>query len=96
MIKSQGFRVSPTEVEEAIFGSGLVSGVVVKGEPDAVSGTAIVAFCVPSDPATFRPEALIDYCKRELASYLVPRRVQVLESLPRLSSGKIDRKSVGG
>lgn len=94
LIKSQGYRVSPDEVEETIFASGLVAEVVVVGVPDAVAGQVIVAHVVPRDGRTFSEEDLFTYCRREMPGYMVPRRVHAHASFPRTASGKVDRKGV--
>lgn len=94
MIKSQGFRISPEEIEEIILASGLVSEVAACGEPDPVSGTVIVAHVVPRDRDAFTTRELLSYCQREMPSYMVPRMVHLHDSLPRTTSGKLDRKSL--
>ena len=95
MIKSHGFRISPGEVEETVFDSGLVREVVVKGQPDPIAGTTVVVHCVPSDAGTFSEEALLDYCRREMPRYMVPGAIRVHDAFPRTASGKVDRKAVG-
>lgn len=95
MIKSQGFRISPTEVEEIVFASGLVKEVVAKGELDPLAGAVVAVHCVPADPAGFVPEALRDHCRREMPRYMLPRRIYVHEAFPRTASGKIDRQAIG-
>lgn len=94
MIKSQGFRISPEEVEGFIFDSGLVSEAAVCGNPDPVSGAVIVAHIVPRDRDAFSISELQSYCQREMPSYMVPRIFQLHDSLPRTASGKIDRKAL--
>ncbi len=94
LIKCQGFRVSPDEVEETLHASGLVAEVVVQGVPDEVMGQAIVAHVVPRQPAAFTEELLLEYCRREMPRHMIPRTVRVHAALPRTASGKIDRKSV--
>ncbi len=83
LIKCQGFRVSPDEVEETIFASGLVAEVIVRGIPDPVSGQAIVAHVVPREVATFSEQELLTYCRRVMPSYMVPRAVHTHAALPR-------------
>ena len=95
MIKSQGFRISPTEVEEIVFSSTLVKEVVAKGEPDALAGSVVAVHCVPADVDRFSPDELTDYCRREMPRYMVPRRIYVHDAFPRTASGKIDRKALG-
>jgi acyl-CoA ligase (AMP-forming) (exosortase A-associated) len=94
-IKSHGFRVSPEEVEEVLHRSGLVAEAVVRGVPDEVAGQAIEAHVVPRAPEQFTSEALLAYCAEVMPRYMIPRRVVVHPSLPRTSSGKVDRKAVG-
>jgi acyl-CoA synthetase (AMP-forming)/AMP-acid ligase II len=94
MIKSQGFRVSPEEVEEGIFASGMVSEAAVCGEPDPVSGAIIIAHVVPKDRDAFNTRELLSYCQREMPSYMVPRMVHLHDALPRTTSGKLDRKAL--
>lgn len=95
LIKSQGYRISPTEVEDIVFETGVVKEVVAKGEPDPVAGAAVVVHCVPKDPATFSAQAVLDHCRQEMPRYMVPKHIYVHESFPRTASGKIDRQSVG-
>jgi acyl-CoA synthetase (AMP-forming)/AMP-acid ligase II len=90
LIKTSGYRVSPTEVEEAIFQSGVVSEVAVFGVPHAELGEAIVA-CVVPIAAPLPTAALLEHCRRELPTYMVPRAIECVTSLPRNPNGKIDR-----
>jgi acyl-CoA ligase (AMP-forming) (exosortase A-associated) len=90
MIKSSGYRISPTEVEEALFSSGKVRGVGVIGIPDEVLGQTIKAFVVPRDGQPIDPQALIEHCGSRLPRYMLPKTIEVLEELPKTSSGKVD------
>ncbi len=93
MIKTSGYRVSPTEVEEVIYASGLVAEVAAVGVAHPTLGQAIVALAKPAagDGQDLEPR-LLEYCKRELPNFMVPHRVLVETSLPRNPNGKIDRK----
>lgn len=95
MIKSQGYRISPEEVEEIVFESGLVREVVAKGEADDAAGQVVVLHCVAADPARFSEAALLEHCNREMPRYMVPQRIAIHADLPRTASGKVDRKAVG-
>jgi acyl-CoA synthetase (AMP-forming)/AMP-acid ligase II len=94
LMKCQGFRVSPDEVEETIYASGLVAEVMVHGVPDPVSGQAIVAHVVPRDASAFAEEELLRYCRVAMPNYMVPRAVRIHAALPRTASGKLDRKGI--
>jgi acyl-CoA ligase (AMP-forming) (exosortase A-associated) len=97
MIKTSGYRVSPTEVEEVVYGSGLVAGAAALGLPHATLGQAIalVASHHPdaADDEQIR-EQLLAYCRRELHNFMVPLAVIVRASLPHNQNGKIDRRAL--
>ena len=90
MIKSSGFRISPTEVEEILFQSGKLRGAAVIGVPDEVLGQNIKAFIVPRDGQALDTEALTGYCAEKMPRYMVPKTFEVLSELPKTSSGKVD------
>ena len=92
MIKTSGYRVSPTEVEEVVYASGHVGEAVALGVPHATLGQAILVVATPPDGAAVDAPAVIDACKRELPAYMVPHGVVVRDSLPRNPNGKVDRK----
>jgi acyl-CoA ligase (AMP-forming) (exosortase A-associated) len=90
MIKSSGFRISPSEVEEALFSSGKLSGAAVIGIPDEVLGQTIKAFVVLRNGEGIAPEALLSHCAERLPRYMVPKDLEILSELPKTSSGKVD------
>lgn len=90
MIKSSGYRVSPTEVEEVLFQSGTIREVAVIGVPDDLLGQAIKAFVVPKEGQSVDQAALPLFCAQKLPRYMVPKHVEVLEEMPKTSSGKVD------
>lgn len=91
MIKTSGYRVSPTEVEEVIYATGLVSEAAVVGVPHPMLGQAIVAVVSPSH-SEIKTEDLVNICRQRLPNFMVPASIQVLPDLPRNPNGKIDRK----
>jgi acyl-CoA ligase (AMP-forming) (exosortase A-associated) len=90
MIKSSGFRISPTEVEEALFSSGKLLAAAVIGIPEEELGQTIKAFVVPKDGKLIDTQALLAQCAEKLPRYMVPRAVEVLDELPKTTSGKVD------
>lgn len=90
MIKTSGYRVSPTEVEEAAYSTGLVRDVVAIGVDDARLGQAIVLAVTPSD-GHLEAEALLTALRPVLPVYMMPTRVDVRPDLPRSPNGKFDR-----
>ncbi|MCI0436833.1 MAG: AMP-binding protein [Gemmatimonadetes bacterium] len=92
LIKSQGYRISPEEVEEIILASGLVDEVAVCGRSDEVSGQVVIAHVVAKTAAADFASRLESFCRREMPGYMQPRQIVLRESLPRTASGKFDRK----
>jgi len=90
MIKSSGFRISPTEVEEVIFQSGKVRSAAVIGIPDEILGQSIKAFVVAKDSEIPDSAAIIDFCAANLPRHMVPKSLEYLPELPLTSSGKVD------
>ncbi|HEY6947505.1 MAG TPA: hypothetical protein VI297_01710, partial [Gemmatimonadales bacterium] len=100
MIKTSGYRVSPTEVEEIIYASGLVGDAVAIGVPHPKLEKAIVV--VASSPlppagevARIAGEALtaqlLEFCRTRMPNFMVPLRIEWLVELPRNPNGKFDR-----
>ena len=93
MIKTSGYRVSPTEVEEVIYATGLVGEVAALGVPHPVLGQAIVVVVTERDGVRLDSDELLALCRQQLPAFMVPARVTVREgSLPRNPNGKIDRR----
>jgi acyl-CoA synthetase (AMP-forming)/AMP-acid ligase II len=91
MIKTSGYRVSPTEVEEVAYETGMVRDAVALGVADDVLGQRILLVVTAVDTATFTVEALKSAMRRELPTYMVPSQVQVRDEIPRSPNGKFDR-----
>jgi acyl-CoA synthetase (AMP-forming)/AMP-acid ligase II len=90
MIKSSGYRISPTEVEEALFQSGRLKGAAVIGLPDEMLGQIIKAFVVPREGESVSTDELRDFCATRLPAYMVPKVMEILPDLPKTTSGKVD------
>ncbi len=91
MIKTSGYRVSPTELEEVIYSSGLVTDAVALGLPHPTLGQAIAIIASGKSPDE---AAIINLCKQKLPAFMVPQHVEFREQLPRNPNGKIDRKTL--
>jgi acyl-CoA ligase (AMP-forming) (exosortase A-associated) len=94
MIKSSGFRISPTEVEEVVFQSGKVRHSAAIGVPDELLGQAIKIFVVPRDGERIDQDELMEYCAEKMPRYMVPKSIAVLNEIPKTSSGKVDYPSL--
>ena len=91
MIKTSGNRVSPTEVEEVVHGTGLVKEVAAIGAPHPTLGQGIVLYVTPRDGAEVDIEALLGECRSQLPAFMVPHVVLTRPALPTNANGKIDR-----
>lgn len=95
MIKTSGYRVSPVEVEEALFDTGLVSEAAAFGLPHDILGQEIVVAIVPTDKDGFDEADLLVACRKVLPGYMIPAKVILWDGhLPRSPNGKIDRKTM--
>jgi len=86
-----GENLSPGRIEEAILHDPSVRGCCVVGAPDADLGEVPVAFVVARDGVAVRGGAIQERVRAELPRSYVPARVIVLEALPEIGIGKIDR-----
>jgi acyl-CoA ligase (AMP-forming) (exosortase A-associated) len=92
MIKTSGYRVSPAEVEEVVYRTGLVRDAVAMGVADPELGQHILIAVSPAEGAPAVDEAaLLAELKRQLPLYMLPKRVVVRPELPRTPNGKFDR-----
>lgn len=94
MLKVGGERVSPKEIEDTIIASQLVHEAAVIGRPDELLYEVPEAFVVPIDPKTFRLEDVMAYVQEQLAHQKQPRHWHIVDSLPKKSSGKIDKEAL--
>ena len=93
MIKTSGYRVSPTEVEEVIYATEMAGEVAAVGVPHPVLGQSIVVIVAAREGHDLDVEALMAECKQRLPAYMVPSEIRLhAGNLPRNPNGKIDRK----
>jgi acyl-CoA ligase (AMP-forming) (exosortase A-associated) len=90
MIKTSGYRISPTEVEEVAYATGLVRDAVALGVDDEALGQRVRLIVAPA-VKDFDTEALLAEMKSRLPLYMVPSSVVVRDALPRNPNGKFDR-----
>ena len=96
MIKTSGYRVSPTEIEDVLYDSGQVAEAAAVGVPHSGLGQAVVGVVKPLRDA-FDEAELMNDCKLRLPNFMVPLQIVTAQSdLPRNPNGKIDRKLLVG
>ncbi|HVM12234.1 MAG TPA: long-chain fatty acid--CoA ligase, partial [Actinomycetota bacterium] len=89
-----GFNVFPKEVEDAILAHPDVADCVVVGEPDERTGERVVAYVVAAPGAAVTEEEVREHCAGFLARFKVPRRVEVVDELPKHATGKVLRREL--
>lgn len=95
MIKTSGYRVSPTELEEVVYATRLVGECAAYGVEHATLGQAVHLAVTPAAAATLNPAVLLGECRLRLPAYMVPAHIEVVAGpLPRNPNGKIDRRSI--
>ncbi len=95
MMKTSGYRVSPTEVEEILYATKMVGECVAFGVDDDRLGQAIQVIVTPSVGSALDTGALLVECRARMPAYMVPAGIEVRSGpLPRNPNGKIDRKTL--
>ncbi len=94
VVISGGFNIYPREIEELLVEHPTVAEAAVVGAADPGRGAVPVAFVVPRTGAVPDPEILIGFCRDQLASFKTPRRVVVVDRLPRTALGKVRKNDL--
>jgi long-chain acyl-CoA synthetase len=95
MIVTGGENVYSGEVEAVLYEHPAVREAAVFGIPDAKWGELVMAYVVLKPGVALSVDELIEHCRRSLASYKVPRRVEFSDlELPKTGSGKILKRAL--
>lgn len=94
MIVTGGENVYPAEIEETILNHPKVADVAVVGVPDEKWGQIIKAVIVPRKGEELSSDEVVTHVAQRLAGFKKPRIVQFVDELPRIASGKLDRKGI--
>jgi acyl-CoA synthetase (AMP-forming)/AMP-acid ligase II len=86
-----GFNCYPAEIEKLMFAHEEIAQVAVIGIPDERMGEVAMAFVVPMPGSEPSPEAIIAWCRENMANYKVPRRVELVAELPTNAMGKVTK-----
>lgn len=93
MIKSAGYRISPTEVEDVLMSTGAFRQVAVIGLPDEWVGQKVCAVGVPMN-GSVDTRTVLQSVSIKLPGHMVPSRIDVVPQLPQTPNGKVDYKSL--
>lgn len=97
MIKSSGYRISPTEIEEVVYATQRVGECAALGIDHPSLGQAVFVVATPREGEALDAAELLAECKARLPIYMVPARIEIRHgALPRNPNGKIDRKLLSG
>ncbi|MDI1348154.1 class I adenylate-forming enzyme family protein [Aquabacterium sp.] len=91
IIKSRGEKVSPKEVENALYAIEGVFEAAVIGVPDDLLGQAVKAFVVCQPGVMLTEREVIRQCLARLESFMAPKHVEFVEALPKTDTGKIKK-----
>jgi acyl-CoA synthetase (AMP-forming)/AMP-acid ligase II len=91
MILTGGENVAPAEVEAILAAHPAVAEAAVFGRDDPEWGEAVTALVVPREGEAVEAAELRDHCAERLASFKVPKAIELVETLPRTESGKLRR-----
>jgi amino acid adenylation domain-containing protein len=94
IIKSRGEKVAPKEVEAALVAIPGVHEAAVIGVADELLGQAIKAFVVLAPGATLDAQTIRRECQARLVPFMVPKQIELVESLAKSANGKIDKKGL--
>ncbi|MFC5775601.1 class I adenylate-forming enzyme family protein [Ectobacillus antri] len=93
IIISGGINISPEEIEKVFLNHPLVKEMYVTSESDELLGEAVIAKVVPSSSIsnTEIEKILKDFCRENLSSFKIPKRIDIVSSLDKTYTGKIKR-----
>jgi len=94
MLRVGAENVAESEIERVLLASGLVNEVAVVGKPHRMLDEVPIGFVTVIDLASDPTLALLDYCRSKLASFKVPAEIRIVTDFPRVTLGKIDKKTL--
>ena len=94
LIISGGYNMYPKEIELFLDDLPGVLELAVIGAPHPDFGESVVAVLVPEAGATLDPEAVLLAVSRDLAGFMRPRRIEIVEALPRNTMGKVQKNQL--
>jgi acyl-CoA synthetase (AMP-forming)/AMP-acid ligase II len=92
MINRGGEKIAPREIDEVLLQHPAVGEAVAFGTPHERWGEEVAAAVVLKGDAS--DKELVAFCRERLADYKVPKRLFIVDSIPRTATGKIQRRAV--
>jgi acyl-coenzyme A synthetase/AMP-(fatty) acid ligase len=94
LINSFGYRVSPVEVERVLKEHPDVADAAATGEVVGPEKVVVAAYVVPREGRVLSAETVLGHAERHLAAYKTPRKVYLVDDLPRTRNGKVQRAAL--
>jgi long-chain acyl-CoA synthetase len=94
MINVSGYKVWPREVEDTLYEHPQVMEAAAVGVPDEYRGETVHAFVALKEGDGATEEELITFCKERMADYKYPRKIELLDELPKTATGKFLRREL--
>ena len=89
LASSSSTFIYPAELERVLAGHPDVALVAVGSIPDEAKGELAKAYIVPKANTTPSADDIILFCREHMTAYKIPRAVQLVDDLPKTSSGKV-------
>uniref|UniRef100_A0A803PLG6 Uncharacterized protein n=2 Tax=Cannabis sativa TaxID=3483 RepID=A0A803PLG6_CANSA len=94
LINRGGEKISPIEVDAVLLSHPDISQAVAFGVPDDKYGEEINCAVIPREGSEVDEDVVLRFCKKNLATFKVPKKVFITDSLPKTATGKIQRRIV--
>ena len=94
IIKSGGYKLSALEIEAALLDHPAISECAIVGLPDETWGECVAAAIVSPKEQTLTLEQLKQWCENRISKYKVPKKLKIVEQLPRNAMGKVTKPKV--
>ncbi|RLC00038.1 MAG: long-chain fatty acid--CoA ligase [Deltaproteobacteria bacterium] len=94
MIIAGGYNIYPLEVDGVLFDHPKILEACTIGVKDEYRGETVKAFVVVKDGETLTQEEIIEFCRKNLAAYKVPKIVEFIDELPKTAVGKVLRRKL--
>jgi amino acid adenylation domain-containing protein len=96
MVKIRGYRIELGEVEATLYRHPAIREAAVLPVPDELLGDRLRAVVTADSAGSLTREDVLDHCRQWLPGYMVPDIVEFRETMPRTSTGKVDRAGLAG
>jgi acyl-coenzyme A synthetase/AMP-(fatty) acid ligase len=91
MVKSRGYRIELGEIEAALLSHPGVREAAALAIPDEEVGARLMAIVAPHSFGTLSTTELQQHCATRIPKYMIPEQIELRDSLPKTSTGKVDR-----